>query len=331
MHKKERILGALIGAAYGDAFGMPSEMWTPEKIKAKLGYIDCFLPGQEENEISRGFQAGEVTDDTANLLLVIDMLVKGRGKVDAHLFIEMLRRWAGEQEKAKTVIGPSTAAAFQKLEKGVPMELTGRNGTTNGGAMKILPLGLVYGAQGLEVLSRQVKLLCLPTHNTSCAMAGACAVAAAAGLAAEGERSLEGILDYAREGALAGQLQGFPVCGPSVAGRIGLARVIAEQSKSEEKVLEELYDIVGTGLSAAESVPAALGLVSLSRGNPVKCARYAANIGGDTDTIGAMACGICGAYSGAGAFEKKDIELLERVNGISFERVTDRLMEACGL
>lgn len=34
---KRKVKGALLGIAYGDSFGMPTEMWTPEQIENVLG------------------------------------------------------------------------------------------------------------------------------------------------------------------------------------------------------------------------------------------------------------------------------------------------------
>ncbi len=322
--KRERIKGALIGAAYGDAFGMPSEMWPPEKIRESFGEIATFLPGREEHEISRGFRAGEVTDDTMNLALVAEMLWENGGRVSPELFVQKLRAWAEKCGKSKKVIGPSTAAAFARLDEGVPMELTGKSGTTNGGAMKILPVGLVNADGSLEELVGQVHLLCLPTHNTSTAISGACAVAAAGACAVKGERDIKKILEYAAEAAKAGETRGFLVSAPSVPARIRLAEEIVERAESMKEAAQAMYRLIGTGLPAAECVPTALGLFYLAGGEPCLCARLSANIGGDTDTIGAIACGICGAYKGAGAFPEEEIRLLERVNGLDFEKMADR-------
>lgn len=192
--------------------------------------------------------------------------------------------------------------------------------------MKILPLGLLYGEKEAEKLAEEVQKLCMPTHNTSCAIAAACAVAAAAGKAAAGETDLKKIMDHAVEGAKAGEKRGYMVCGPSVSRRIETAVKIAGQKKAPAEILKDLYELIGTGLASAESIPAALGLVVLSQGNPVLCAKYSANIGGDTDTIGAMACGICGAYMGDRSFEEEEVRLLEKVNAINFDYLTDLLL-----
>jgi ADP-ribosylglycohydrolase len=61
-----------------------------------------------------------------------------------------------------------------------------------------------------------------------------------------------------------------------------------------------------------ESVPAAIALVELAKTQPMKCAMLAANLGGDTDTIGAMATAICGALHGIEAFPEELYNRLSR-------------------
>ena len=54
-------------------------------------------------------------------------------------------------------------------------------------------------------------------------------------------------------------------------------------------------------LAASESVPAAFGIFALADGDPVRAARLAFSLSGDADTIGAIACAICGGLQGAAA------------------------------
>lgn len=347
---RERVTGGLIGIAYGDAFGMPSEMWTPEQIREKLGYLSGFRDGHPDNEISAALVRGEVTDDTANSILVAEMLCENHGRVDAYDFIRRLKQWIDGAEKSSTVVGPSTRRAITLLDQGVPMQETGKTGTTNGAAMKILPVGFAAGIryakdteemQALpgEELLEEVTALCMPTHYTSAAISGAAAVAAGGAAAVAGVRSLDGIFDYMVKMADAGEHRGCPVSGPSAAARMRMGReyIFGQwevhsregQSKPEDEILAYIYRCIGTGLPTAESVPAAALLFRMSGGDPMTCARYAANIGGDTDTIGAIACGICGAYSGAGVFAPEDVELLERVNGLSFKELAERMIRSC--
>lgn len=326
---RKRIKGGLVGIAYGDAFGMPSEMWTPDKIKKEFGRINTFLQGHPDNSISSRLIKGEVTDDTINSVLVVEMLYENAGKVDPYLFIEKLKKWMDTSEKYASVVGPSTAKAISLIEKGVSIQETGKTGTTNGGAMKILPLGFKEASKGGERdddrLVGEVTKLCLPTHNTSCAISGAAAIAAGGAAAVRGMDSVGEIYEYMQRMAEKGSTHGYQTAGPSVKKRMELGRYFAD-NYSKEQALGKIYDYIGTGLPTVESIPAAGALFYMAKGDPVACAEYAANIGGDTDTIGAMACGICGAYSGIGAFRKEDIQMLESVNGICFDRLTDMLL-----
>ena len=162
----KRIRGAL-GIASWDSFGMPVEMWSREKLLQSTEEFGNICRGMIIILYPRGFKACEVTDDTINTILVIDMLSGSGGQVDPGKFMELLKAWAETSSKSNTVIGPSTAKAMEKIAAGVPMEETGVTGTTNGAAMKILPIGLLHEVKDLDDLIEDVRRLCLPTHNTS--------------------------------------------------------------------------------------------------------------------------------------------------------------------
>ena len=50
-----QILGCLFGQAYGDALGMPSELWPKSRVEHHFGWIDDFLAGPEENIAANEF------------------------------------------------------------------------------------------------------------------------------------------------------------------------------------------------------------------------------------------------------------------------------------
>ena len=52
-----------------------------------------------------------------------------------------------------------------------------------------------------------------------------------------------------------------------------------------------------------------------------------ANLGGDTDTIGAMATAICGAFTGLKKIKPEYITTLEKQNEIDFDQYIDILMK----
>ena len=78
-------------------------------------------------------------------------------------------------------------------------------------------------------------------------------------------------------------------------------------------------------MDAAESVPAALGLVVAARGDPMLAIELAVNSGGDTDTVAAMAGAVAGALRGADALDRSMVEEVERANSLDLEELAEGL------
>lgn len=72
----------------------------------------------------------------------------------------------------------------------------------------------------------------------------------------------------------------------------------------------------GTGIETIRTIPAVLTLLELSGPDPYECAVLAASLGGDTDTIGAISCSICGTVHPD--IDETLVSVLEQVNGIVF-------------
>ena len=89
--------------------------------------------------------------------------------------------------------------------------------------------------------------------------------------------------------------------------------------------LENIYNVIGAGVNTSESVPAALAIAYYSF-DVRKCALLCANLGGDTDTIGAMAAAICGAAQGLSEIPEKDIALIQKSNQIDFTKYADAII-----
>ena len=94
-------------------------------------------------------------------------------------------------------------------------------------------------------------------------------------------------------------------------------------------MLENIYNIIGAGVIISESVPAALSIAYYAK-NPNKCSILCANLGGDTDTIGAMACAICGAFTGFDKINKEYVADLDKNNDINLQKYVDILLERRG-
>lgn len=325
MTAADRVAGSLCGLALGDAMGMPVEMFTREKILAAYGVIDGLMDGAPDNPISRGMKAGEVTDDTIMSMLTCQMLIERGGTVDARYLIDLIRAWSASDPKSRCVIGPSTRAAFEKIDAGMPLEEAGRQGVTNGASMKIAPIGAITRPTDRARLLDRVHALCMPTHNTRVAVSGAMAVAGAVSLAVEGEDNLQRIFDFALVCAQDGKTRGYDALSPDVSARMRLAWDAMPGFSCDADALQWIYDVIGTGLPVAQAVPAAFAVLRLGGGEPLRCASLSASMGGDTDTIGAMACAMAGAMRGMDSIPEGIRSQLERSGGFDFRGTAEQL------
>src|SRR5699024_3517961 len=93
-----------------------------------------------------GMPAGSVTDDTEQALIVAQLLLDGDGSVEPRSFAHALISWEEDMvaRGSRDLLGPSTKAAISALQSGASPEEAGRNGTTNGAAMRVAPVGIAH-------------------------------------------------------------------------------------------------------------------------------------------------------------------------------------------
>lgn len=325
MTTAEKIYHVLIGVAYGDALGMPTENMTGEQISNRFGKVTEFLSAPSDGPINRSLPAGTVTDDTENTVFICRMLIDSQGQVDRERFLKYLMQWLEEDPNSANVTGPSTKAAVEAIKAGTPIEQAGIYGTTNGAAMKIAPIGLVTTYQDVPDLVQKVAEICVPTHNTQIAIQGASVVAAAVNfLFSEAEIDWDQFYDLIDDVIAESARYGNQLPTPSIAKRIAYGRHLADDY-DEAEFFDELYHFLGTGLPTIETVPAAISLVYRNRGALKQSIEMAANIGGDTDTIAAICGAICGGYHFDLSTEK--VGQLEQANTINFGELAEQLAE----
>lgn len=320
--RRDRALAALQGLAVGDALGMPTQDLTRERIRADHGQITGLLPAGPHQVIAAGQPAGRITDDTEQMLIVADLLVR-HGRVPADELARALDVWEQDMRRRGSLdlLGPSTQAAIAAVRAGVPPEQAGAGGTTNGAAMRIAPLGVLVPPEPLTDLVDRVVEACRVTHHTSVAIAGASAVAAAVSAGIDGADQVAAV-EHAVRAAEIGDRRGVPVPGPSVAARtrwaVDLLRVSDDPSR-------DVYRLVGTTVATAESVVAALALAATAP-DPWTAVCLAAGAGGDTDTVAAMAGAITGATTGTSAWPADVLATVRDVNDLHLEPVVDGLL-----
>ena len=324
-----RARGALYGLAIGDALGMPTQMLSRAEIVRRWGpLLPGFEPALPGHPIAAGMAAGTVTDDTEQAVLLGRLLVKGHGTIDSRELAAALTAWERDMAErcSLDLLGPSTKRAVAAVLAGVPPEEAGATGATNGAAMRIAPVGIAVrvidagtrpdravppdpATASLSTLVDRVVMASSVTHDTGIALAGAAAVAAAVSAGISGATVAEATTLGVQAARLAAG-RGHWVAGADVAARIEWATgLVAGRAEAEAAGL--IYTLVGTSLATQESVPAAFAVLAASPADPWRTCRLAASLGGDCDTVAAMAGAIAGACHGAGSFPPEAIAVID--------------------
>lgn len=322
---KDKILGTLYGLAIGDAFGMPSELWSRRKVKEFFGRITTFLDGPVENEVACNFTKGQFTDDTAQALLILDALNKNNFKPSDKLIAEALINWANDTNAFdNNILGPSSKAALNAIKVGEDPSVHTKKALTNGAAMRIAPIGTLFSSSQQAELVNYVRKVSQPTHASDVAIAGASMIAHAVSLAIE-DKSWNEIMESTISIFDIAVKEGEETFSASIPERLKLGMEFAETYKDNEEVFaQRIYDVIGCGTLTSESVPAALAIAYYCK-DPHDCALFCANIGGDTDTIGAMATAICGAKSGYKTINKDWINMIDQNNDVQLHNYAEML------
>ena len=329
-----RAHGALAGLALGDALGMPTQAMSPEQIRAVYGRITGLVDADASQPYAPGMPAGSFTDDTEQALLIASLLVRGRGSssghaaLDAGEFAHALLAWEDSmiERGSLDLLGPSTKAALERVRAGADPLSVGGAGTTNGAAMRVTPIGVAVSTADPEAFAEAAWSSCRVTHATRQGFQSAALVAAAVSLGIDAARSpsldLRSLLWKAVTYVDSLPERGAWTPDPDVVAATRRAMQLAVNPASSP--LECLVEQVGTSVASAHAIPMAFAL--LTRDPSPRALLDAANIGGDTDTIGAIAGAILGAAAGVGVFDGRALAQVEEVSRLGLATVAEQLL-----
>lgn len=322
-----RVLGCLALAGMGDALGASTEQWTIDEITAVHGpLVTRFVEPPDDTFAGANHGLlGEVTDDASQMYYLAHALIRAGGWLDQAGWIACLLDWADNSPKAG-FMGPSTIGIVQALRAGTDPALVGvignsrrkmtNFGITNGAAMRVAPAGLIHPGD-LAGACEQAFVTCLPSHDTDVAISSACAVAAGVARALV-EPTLDAVIDACRDGGGIGarlaKERARVLPGPRFLARLDMALEIAQTAPDDQSFLIAMESRVGASVLAAESVPAAIGILAYAKGDPMRTISLAASIGNDTDSIATMAGALAGALHGADALPQPLYDTFRAVN-----------------
>ena len=327
--------GALAGLALGDALGMPTQAMSPQQIRAVYGRITGLVDGDASQPYAPGMPAGSVTDDTEQALLVASLLIRGRGSssgrvaLNAVEFAHALLAWEDSmiERGSLDLLGPSTKAALERVRAGEDPLTVGGAGTTNGAAMRVTPIGIAVSTEDPEAFAEAVWSSCRVTHATRQGFQSAALVAAAVSMGIDAARSpspdLRSLLWKAVTYVDSLPERGAWTPDPDVVAATRRAMQLVANPASSS--LECLIDQVGTSVASAHAIPMAFAL--LARDPSPQALLDAANIGGDTDTIGAIAGAILGAALGVQVLPADSLSMIEEVSHLGLSTAAGDLLE----
>lgn len=304
-----RYTGCMLGAAIGDAIGKQNEGLSRKDILSN-GYVKDYgkapngCPGEK-------LRAGQYTDDTEQMILLAQSLIKCNG-FDAGDFAERMAQWGADalaDPLRKALVGPSSFAAVSRLNSGISWKNSGSSIPSCGSSMRAAPLGLFYS--DLDEVEEKAALSSIPTHNSSGAIAGAVAVSVGVRCALDGMESHEIIKESCVRASKYDEGLGGKICFS-----------FEKRNEEPDKVFAEL----GTSYLVNETVPSAFYCFSRYFEDSQMAIIEAANAGGDTDSIACITGALCGARCGIDAFPMRWItrlenrELIEHIAWLIFKK-----------
>lgn len=305
-------------------------MKSIQKWILNYGEIKDFLDGCPENIISYQYKAGQFTDDTGQALTILDSLIETDFKPVSKNIAEHILEWAKKENAFENnILGPTSKVTLKLFEEGKSAKEFSDEAVSNGAAMRIAPIGTLFEPEQKEKLCHYVAEVSRVTHTSDVTIAGASMLAMAVASAMRHEDREKMIEDALSVEAYAMSL-GASTVSLSLGARTRLGVSLAkEYAEDKTAFLEHLYNLVGAGVNTSESVPAALAIAYYSF-DVKECALLCANLGGDTDTIGAMATAICGGAEGIKGIPKEYIEVIKKANHIDFEPYAEEILKKRG-
>lgn len=283
----DRVRGALWGLATGDALGATLEFMDRKEVRARYGTLRDIVGGGW-----LGLKPGEWTDDTEMTLAVAEGIVKDPEEPVPHIG-EAFLRWRAANPPD---IGTTIRAAFETYDRlkdwhRAAEEVHTRTGMTagNGALMRTLPLAFAY-PDAAELYMRCMEVARMthwdPEAGLSCFLY--C-------------RTVQGVLNgvplpKAWREALAAMRRTAPP------GEVGAAAA-ALAGKLEGALSRPERHLRPTGYTA-DTLECALRCAAAAESFEEAVVK-AVNLGGDADTVGAVAGGLAGAMYGWSALPER--------------------------
>jgi ADP-ribosylglycohydrolase len=283
----------------------------PEGIGGFQGAPNAVIPRYAGNA-KHQWRIGETTDDTERTVAVARAIIADQAVSHVSIGREMLA--------CTKSVHPGIRSLWEFHQAADPARIaSGHDGF--GAAIRVAPVGIFYASGSLDELVNGAHEASISTHSGSLAIAAAAATAAAVSAAIDAAGPAE-VLHLAEEAAAIAEKR-WP--GSS-------APVFANAIRAVHESLANLPALRAAEVAARcfpdqplTIVPLALGLATMMR-SAEDAILLAANIGGDSDSVGSIAGGILGAMYPS-TVNQHWYEVVERVNNHDLGAIATELAQ----
>ncbi len=312
---EDRMLGALLGTAVGDALGMPVEGLSHTNVRTYYRGIKQYEPDRHRRDLA----AGQWTDDTQFTFALTEALTDWLrttdhpDRFDTALGARLAAAYVALRPRARRW-GPTSRTAIERLAQGIPWTEAGdATHPSNGAAMRAAPLGLWWAtvAVPLEQALPFLQAVFGLTHRHPTALvAGIGQAFAVAEVLRTPPEAFEPTVFWQRLLDLV--LQTEAALGDASAACSHRLQLLADHLHDFPLDLQDLCH--GTSTRADESWPFAVAMFARNPDLLEATLLSAINVGGDADTVGAMVGALLGARHGWAAFPEAWRSGLEAVD-----------------
>jgi len=316
---EEKIRGAVLGAAIGDALGTLVEEMDRETVKKAYGGAIVGFTEPSPLSVCPYLKKGQYSHETQMFLLVLEIYAE-KGRFNEELYIERLIEWVKDEKSHRYPAGSHINAALSYAAGVDPSEARVKSADIDG-AVPALAAGIFRWDSSYDAYEEGALIASL-THND------------------------EALIDTAGVLAVAvSEVIGGRVLLTTADDRLGFVEILREFARTEmvrayldmvSQVLmknpDSLDDVIlmlGNGSFAPEAFGIALYLAvtnaSSFRNAVLKAVNSYGDFGGDTDAIAFITGGLIGGYLGASAIPSDWVGCLESAN--YFDLIVKKLID----
>ena len=322
---RDKFRGCLLGATVGDVIGAAVEAESPGYIAATYRSVDDILAAGSVPEFAGpAGQVGRFTDDTQMMLGVAEWLLAGEAPSAERLLARLAagyepwRRYGPGMDAIVRLYARHPAQWRDLATAAFPQGSYG-----NGSAARVAPVGLACSHDPAAAAALAMESS-RPTHTHPLAYQGAVLQALAVGAAVRCDPA-----DCPPAGVLAVLRAGLGRFADLMQDTSPFARALdaVEAGLARGASCGDMAAALGTGMAAYDAVPMGVYCFLRHRDSFADAVRQAVFLGGDTDTIAAMAGALAGALLGRQAIPAAWVGAIreEKYPPVAIEDVADRL------